>query len=113
MRYAVLVAQNKVICSLVRVIDLLIRAALLDHEHRYAQFVYLEQLLRVKGSLNCFTTKFPFSAANWRITYTYIAVARFVTLDKTVIATQRTNVWRGNYGFLRTFDTGLPQYTYP
>ena len=59
MRYAILVAQNEVICSLVRVIDLLIRAALVDHEHRYAQFVYLEQLLRGK-LIKLFHNKFDF-----------------------------------------------------
>lgn len=60
--YAVLVAQNKVIRSLIRVIDLLIRAALLDHEHRYAQFVYLEQL--PSGELiKLFNNKFHFLVA--------------------------------------------------
>ena len=49
------------------------------------------------------------------------AVARFETACKTVCATRyvsasdvllRTNVWRGNHGFVGNFDTGLPQATF-
>ena len=36
------------------------------------------------------------------------ALARFGTLELTATATQRTDVTRGNYGFVSTFDTGQP-----